>query len=522
MATRPLESKFQIYHQEGSRDSNLYKSIDAAAVYQVFPHLVDFEMLEPTRRRMAAYSRSHIIGEDGSLMRVFEDKAAIQDVSADYIQWRLYTENADIRTFFNKNYEPVGAQSGLGNQIFEIGLDTDNMGPNDIFVFEDYRDFPLIVKSDPQPDGDTFKYEVELWTSDVDYIELDLVGVGKRVIQIGSIIGEATVRRGNVTLNAGNAFIDFEVPMTRMGWSMEVTDKAWKNAKDFVLEATDPDVKQALTDGLGSPKKIIYDELDTKFYRATNRQIDMWLTYGKSADRFASQFLDGLTQRQLDAGPGLYEFLDSAWKDEYPVEGGSLDIFRNFLKRIWLNKVDTNERVVHAYTGSAGLELIQKWCRAEDIDPVEQPPELHYNMKEGYDSNKQGVVIGKKQYVGFEIQPFGTVYFHYMPFLDNTAVDSRTYKGYPYSSYQFMIFDFGYGDIREGANIKILRDQGYENFGYGIGTWSPFGPALNDPRANQFRTTMANQNAYEIIRETAMGFLIHDVSNVLFMQPAIS
>jgi len=523
MATRPLESKFEIYTQNVDKHAAVYKKMDLAATFQVFPQMLDYEMLEPTRRKTAAYSKSHIIGEDGSLMRVFEDQAAVQSVSSKYIHWRLYTENADVRSFFSKNYEPDGAQSGIGDTIFDIGLDTDNLGPNDVFVFEDFRDHPVLVVSDPNPDGDTFRYECQIWSADIDYMELDMIGVGTRIVQIGSIIPEATTRRGNVTLSGGNSFVDFEVPMTRMGWSMKVTDDAWKAAKDFLLTSKgDSEVDNALTEGLGSPKDILHSELDNKFFRATNRQIDMWLTYGKSADRFASRFLDGLNQREIMAGPGLYEFLDSAWKEEYPVENGSLDIFRNFLKRIWLNKVDVQERVVHVHTGSAGLELIQKWCRAEDIAQVEQPPELHYGRQDGFDANKNGVVIGKKQYVGFEIQPFGTVYFHYLPFLDNTAVDTRTYKGYPYSSYQFIIFDFGYGDIRDGKNVKILKDSGYDNFGYGIGTWGPFGPALNDPKSNNFRTTLGNENAYEYIRETSMGFLIEDISSVLFMQPALS
>lgn len=525
MAIRPLDSKFEINRLTQDKNRQIYKTLDAAATFRVFPDIVDFAELNPVRRRVAAYSRPHIIGEDGSLMRVFEDRAAIEDMSGDYIRWKLYTENADVRSFFSKNYLDAGTKAGISEdgelESFPIGLDTDILGPNDIFVFERFRDFPFRVVSDPIPDGDVFKYEVVIQADDIDYVELDMIDLGTRIVQTGSPIPEATERRGNVTIEGANAYVEFEVPKSRMGWSMEVTDKAWMNAEDFLLEATDPDVQRALMDEVGSPN-VLFSELEEKFWRATNRMIDMSLTYGRSSGKFAGQYLDDLNQRELVTAPGLYEFLESGWTDEYHVDTFNLDILRNFIKPIWLNKVDISDRVLHIYTGSGGLELVQKACRAEDIDRVDQPADLHYGMEEGYFEGRQGVVLGKKQYVGFHIEPFGTVYFHYLPFLDNTAIDNRKYNGYGYDSYQMIAFDFGYGDIRDDSNIKIIRDSSIEQYGYGIGGWGPFGPALSgNPKHAGMPTTMRSKNSYEMIREVSLGFLIQDVSNIMFLQPAL-
>ena len=524
--TNPLENKFTIYRQNGDKNSKIYKNLDLAHMFQVFPEICDYEMLEPAMRRVASYSRPHIIGQDGTMMRVFEERAVIQDFNKDYAQWRLYTEDSDIRTFFAKNLEPKDAESGAGESTFEFGLDTDNLGPRDVIIFEDYRDVPILIKSHPDPiEANVFAYEGKLINTEAEFINFSDIQLGKRIIQIGSLRGEAAIERGNVTLNGGNSYVEFEAPMTEMGWQMKVTDKAWKAANDFVIEPSEKntEVMNALTENLGSAKSILHSELEQKFFRATNRQIDMWLTYGRSANRFSSEFLDGLTERNMNAGPGLYEYLESAHRDEYPVDNGNLDIFRNFLKRVWHNKVNEQDRVVDVYTGSAGLELVQKWCRAEDIDAVHQTEDLHYTKEGGYFEGRQGVVIGKKQYIGFYIEPFGLVRFHHLPFLDSSAVETRMYKNYPISSYQFLIFDFGYGDVRDDSNIAILRDQQEEQFGVGLGSWGPFGGTLNgDSRLSTMQNTLGKERAYEYIRDSKMGFIVKDTSSMLWLQPAIS
>ena len=122
----------------------------------MYPNVVDYEMLEPSRRQIASYAKSNIIDKDGTLMRVFEKNARVVNTSARTIQWRIHGGEGDIRSTFIRSYIDDLTEIGKGNTVFEIGLDTQWFGPNDLLVFEGLRELPLLVKSEPRPDGDVY------------------------------------------------------------------------------------------------------------------------------------------------------------------------------------------------------------------------------------------------------------------------------------------------------------------------------------------------------------------------------
>lgn len=515
---RPIEqTKFAVYRQDVNKDNYFNKLVDEKAYFEVYPNAVDYTMLEPTRRKMAAYAKGNIIGKDGSLMRVFEENSRIVNTNSRTVQWRLYTNEGDVRSTFVKNYESGNAKPGLAHSTFEIGLDTPWFGPNDVIIFEGLREVPILISSHPDPDGSSYIYEAKLLNSEYSaFFPIEYLQAGTRLLQIGSLIGEATVERGNIHFGGGEAFVEFEVPMTRMGWQMKVTDEAQMAADHFKLREKNPD--QTINE---DKPGFLYSTLDMKFEKAVNRQIDLWLTYGRSASQFAGKFLDGLTERDLKAGPGLYEYFESSFIYDFDPENSNIDIFRNFLPSLWNDKVDPADREVTIYTGTGGLILWDKWCREADIEGVVQSEEYNYSDEESRFAGKKGIGIGRKEYISFFIQPFGKVTVKYLPFLDSELIDSRKHNGLPYSSYEFIIFNFGYGE-GDAANIYVMNNESYKQYGYLGGTWTPLGARLggNPSLVNRFAYSQnPSENAYYYIYEAMVGLVVKDPSYLVFYRP---
>ena len=533
--SRPIETKFKIY-EEGLNQHNYFnKLVDERAFFEVFPSIVDYEMLEPARRQIASYAKGNLIGRDGTLMRVFEDNARIVNTNKRYLQWRLYTNDGDIRATFIKNFEADNETPGLGGQIFEIGLDVDWFGPNDLLIFEGLREIPVMVVSEPIRVGHAWKYEVKLVSDDLGaHFPIEYLEIGTKALQTGSPIGEATIRRGNIHLGHGEAFIEFEVPMTRMGWEMKVTDNAYLASKNYRLNVN-PDLKPESQRDIenyfqsqgvrlnSNPMEtgILYNSLEMKFQGAVNHQKDLWLTYGRSAGRFSGRFLDGMTERPLEMGPGLTEFMESSQILDHNPESNIIELLQEQVPPLWHDKVDPENRVLDIYTGTGGLKNWQRDARALDIAGVLQTEGLNYGMEDGFFPGRQGVALNKKQYRAVYLEPFGLIRVHYLPFLDSTEVETRTYRGLPLTSYEYIVFNFGYGDGREG-NIYIANNDEVEQYGYSIGTWSPVGPVLGKGGvAGRFHNGLGRENAFMYIHECMFGLVVKDTGYMIWIRPTV-
>lgn len=510
-------SKFKIYEQQVSKIA-FNKEIDYRTWFELYPNTKDYAMLDSVKKQIISSSKSNIIKKDGSLMDIFKDSARMVEETMPFLRWRLYTQEGDLRASIIKNYEVNNATPGLGESPFDIGLDTDVYGPNDVIIFEGLRELPLMIVSEPFPDGRSFRYEVRLFgpTDYGAYFLPQYLTPGTRVIQIGSLRGERAIERGNINFTDGDTYIEFEVPQTPMGWQMKITDKAYLASKSYMIQTIDKDLRKTL-----GTSPIAYNELDNRFQRATNTMKDLWLTYGRSAERFASKFLDGMTQSTLDAGPGMYEFMESAYVIDYNPASGSLDLFRNLLPSLWNDKVAPEDRIVDIYTGTGGLLQWQKWCERADVYGTMQMPEQNYSKADPLFKGRIGVGLGAKQYREVYIEPFGLIRIHHMPFLDSELVDARRYNGLPLSSYEYIIFNYGYGDGKD-SNVYITNNPDVEQYGYGIGGYSPLGPSLGRPGiSSRFLNTLGKENAFEYIHDCSVGLVIKDPSAMIWFRPAV-
>lgn len=527
MSTAPSNiSKFEVNTVNAQKTASLYKEIDLAHLFEAFPNMESFKMLDPDMHKIISTSRRNLIGEDGTLLRVFEDRAVIRDWHEDSIIWRLHSDENDMRCTVTHNYHKGDDAAGLGDSLIYIGLDTDALGPNDTIWFEDFRTMQFIIQTEPIPDGSgIWKYGLSIVDKDVAYIE-DFYGKvpeGKQVILGPSPIPEATTHRGNVIMPYGNAYIEFEAPMTRAGYSTKITDKAWQAAKHFIINAHSDDAKNELEKKFGDKDmKILGTDLEMAFMTETNRAMDYHLTYGRANGQFVGKHIDIYNHKPLTLGPGMYQFLEQGIIKEYNTETrNGFDMFRGLFKHAWLNKTKPEDTVVHVMTGSGGMELVQKWGQYEDNKlSIFNTEDLNYELTEdAYGQGRKGVILNKKEYRGIYLEPYGKIIFHYLPFLDNTTVTTKRHNGWPIDSYQFIVFDFGLGDVREGSNINIFQNPDFEQFGYGTGGWGPDGGQFG--KAPRWPNTLGNENAYELIREMAFGFVIKDVTSLLWAVPDI-
>jgi hypothetical protein len=505
MASVPANyEKFQVGKYLVGNKELANKLVNERAFYSFYPHAIQYEELEPAMRKMASQNYPNIIKGD-SLMNIFEQQTKVINTEKDYIRWKLFFEASDLRATVMSVQLAVSGCLGINGTSFELGLDSDVFGPNDVIIIEGLIELPLLIKSHPRTRGMETLYDVALLAGE-DYIDSNWLKAGKQVkAQIGSLRGEANVERGNVHWTTGNSFIEFEVPMTAMSWEMKVTNKAWMAAKHYMIR---PAMKEYVNMTGGAD--IFFSEFDTKFKQVTDKQLDYWLAYGRHSGRYAGRHLDGITEANLLSGPGWYQYLESATYLEYNPYQNIIEYLRNYIPQTWNDKVNYADRILDVYTGSGGLTLVQK--SGEELDnkgSVIQTAEYNYTSETAFFKGRKAIALGAKQYRAFYIEPFGLVRFHHLPMLDSSTMDSRKHNGFPLQSYEFIIFNDGRGDGRE-ENVYISRSEEESQYMYSTGTWTPTGAAGKNGNAQKYHNGMGNENAYKIIREEKVGMVIKD------------
>jgi hypothetical protein len=514
----PFQSKFTIRVEEVNQDNYFNKLVNERAMYEVYPEIIDYEMLEGARRKILTSQKGNIIDRKGTLMNVFQAAARVKSTRSNTIIWRLYLNEGDVRAMYmGSDQDPENAQYlGLNGEVFTLSLNSDVLGPNDVIIFESLRELPLLVRSHPMPDGDRYAYDFQIASDDDDlYLDLTWLREGQRLMQIGSYIGEATLERGNVHIGEAEAYIEFSVPMTRMGWQMKITDNAQRLSRNFRLSPSEDEPLERL----GTSGDILYNSLEMKFEEAINHQIDLYLAYGRQAGRFAGRFLDGLTENYLSGGPGLYEFFEGALTVDIIPESFTIEQFTEWLPTaIWNDRVPIEQRVLDIYAGSGFLKMWQRACAAADNYGTIQLPELSYAQENPLFAGRNGVALNAKQYRAVFIDPFGLVRVHHLPFLDSELIDPRKYKGYPITSYEAFVFNTGLGDVRD-ANIYMLKNEEVEQFGYSTGLWGPLGPMLRPGMSGRFHNSGSRENAYWLIAEKMFGLVVQDPSGMVHFRP---
>lgn len=512
-----MDNPYEIRRYQANKDSVIAKMADYRTLFEAMPRKKDYVMLEPSIRKVADWTREGLLTKGGSLLSIFEKDAKVIYEDCNNIQHKLYIEDNDLRATVLKVDYDANQKLGKGRQEFSIWLDSEFYGPRDIILLDSAQYAPMLVRSF-EPDGNLWEYRVVL--TDDGYIDADTISVGDQVHQIGGARGEAADQRANVHMGKDNSYILFSTPMTRFGWEFTVTDKAWKamqkNDQFYTLVPKDEQ------GNLAYENRINTNFLDMKFMAATDRQIDLWLTYGKAAAQFAGPYIDEMTQKHLELGPGFYEWMKYAKTDYFNPASFSIDWIGNIMQRRWHNNVPPEERYVDFGTGTLGLKLWHEACNRYGIKSSMEPWNINNEtVGKGHDGMHTGVVVNKKQYVGAFLPEFGTVRVHYLPHLDDDKFEKRKYRGYSIRSSEFIALNTGFGNGAK-ANIYIVKDPNENGFGYGCGLWTPYGPAMRNPKlAQRWPTTENSKNVYKLIRDEGFTIIVKDPYAIMWLKPAL-
>jgi len=511
-------NEFMVYDEHVDQKGYFNKLTTERTMFEAFPHLVDYETIEMTLNDVPAYAKGNIINKDGTLMRFFERNAKVVDTDKHYVNYRLGVGESDIRATILENVESA-ERLGIARSYFKIKLDVEWYGENDGLILEGAREIPLIIRSGPQPDGEGFIYDVQIiTTNDAMYLPAKYLKAGTRAMQSGSFIGEGQATRGNVTFGYDNAFLEFQVPNTRMGFEHKMTDDAYSASKNFRLSdprtEADPELKEMMPD-------ILVNSFEMKFLANVNYQVDLWMTYGRSAGKFAGAYRDSLTNNPLKIGPGIFPFLEAAYTYDYPVEGGNLDMFSDFLQAAWHDKVDPSQRSVEIWGGTGFLRNWQRWCREAEQWGIIQDSDINYSEEEPLFEGRRGVGINRKQYRSVFLDPWGKITVRHFPLFDSEKVEPRKYRGLPITSYQALVTDYGYGQGPD-SNVYLVKNSSRNVEGYNIGNFSPLGSVVGKPElANRFKQGLGRENAFMYEAEREFSCFIKDPSYMLWYRPLL-
>jgi hypothetical protein len=523
MAAPLIQSKFAV------------TKVPLTANHEEFSKLVDYNFLwqsglkpldevaylDSMRNSNIPFLKESMYRRDNTIMALFEKNKNTVDLKGkERIRWEMELPNTDLRATFVKNAENGNPTAGIRMTEFDIILNSNNFGLNDILAFDTFRDQPFLLKGEPFPEGIGYRYSAVLLTDDpTEYIELHKIPVGTRVSQMGSLIGEATTHRGNVNLQTGAACIEFETAFTRMGWRMKITDKAQQAMETYAFA----DASRLSKNGekvLGEPV-MLTNRAEAEFRAVIQEQKDLYLTWGKQTTR-ASQITDNITGNVLETGSGFYEFLNTSYVHEYIPDVDSLDVIIDQVIPLWTNKIPIGQRKIVIMSGTGGFMQWTKWAQEKDRFPHYEDDSWNKDRVKATTGDRVGVAINKSQIMKIFLEPFGTIEFVYAPWMDNDKNGGKTYRGLPASSWEFIVIDYGYGDGVD-SNIYIATDSNYDQFGYGIGTWTPYGAALKGTSnvSSRFLNTLGSENAYELICETKFGFVMKDPSKLMRFIPVV-
>ena len=355
-------------------------------------------------------------------------------VENEYVHWKL-AATGEVKAITLENLNQGVVAPGIGHSLFPLKLDTEWYVRGDRLAPDIAKEIQVIVDSDPMPDGAGFIYNVRLVDRDDNaFFPPALLAPGINWIHMGAFYGEASMDAGSIHFE-GLSYIEFQSDLSSVAWSVEVTDKAHQ----LNLRVQACDEKNYPISNM--PDKII-SYIEAEFLAKVRWQKELSLYYGRSAGRHLIDVSSGYHRR---IGPGLLEFLEDGNVIPYPVEGGSIDYFVNWLNRIWVDRVPYNKRNIKIYTGQGGLTLWDKWISEKYSS---SPAIIHHTDATGpakaFDpTNFTGYAFPVMQATKYNIKPFGSITVEHWPILDNLKLNPVTHpeSGLPLSSYEFIILD---------------------------------------------------------------------------------
>lgn len=510
---RPNVSKFKIYEESTKKDKYWANYADENILLLTHQHAKPWvDLTDPVMQYVSTAAPS-LVDKRTPLQDFLQGSGRTRTIDSDWVRWRL-RGTGEVQAIQLENVHPGVTTPGIQASEFNIKLDVEWFVEGDILAPDVAKECQVIVQGLPIGDGTGFLYPVQVVDTDVNgYFPPELLEPALKWIKIGSAYAEASRGYGSTQFK-GMSYIEFQSELTDWGKSVEVTNKA----HDLNLRVQAVDTK-------GLPMQEYPDQIisyiEAEFLAQAKWEKELMLYFGRSAGTNVIDLTSGYHRR---VGPGLLEFLEDGNVIPYPVTGGSLDMFVDYLQSIWFDRVPPERRNITIYTGQGGLTLWNNWVTEKYSESaIKSDFDAFVGSGKSYDAkNYKGLSYSTGYFTEYKIFPFGSIKVEHWPILDSTYLNgSVTHPdtGLPLSSYEFIILDYGLGN-GGGSNIELLKRADAEVYTYECGVWSPAGP-INGRTGRSGFNSSGPQRSYQLYAADTFGLRVKDVTLTAWFKPAV-
>jgi hypothetical protein len=492
--------------------------IDAKALYEIYPNLIDSERLKIVANQLGR-RKNFFIGEGADIMEVFKKRMVNDTTTKDFIEFEIeLPEQEFFLEVIKVHVDDVVEEVGINRSEWEMTVDSGNLSRKNIYALRDYPEIIIMPTSEAMPDGvDGYKYSWKLFNGTVDdFIPVSYLDAAE-LIPNGAPLEEAAYSRGTIEMSAGKAFAVYKFDMTRMGWEMNVSDKAWQAGNYFVSSA-----EGACPPGM--PNQIAWSDIEMNFNFEADRQMDNYIVAGSAPARGHNSHMSQMTHNPYQMGPTLMDFFRGSGGEHYSVNDFNLEwILDMITRKLDVSGFEANKNTtIDVITGTPGFRhLIAPELRRLDQSGVVEA-HYEYSDEDGFDSRRKGVAINKKQYRSIYLDPVGKVKFHISSMLNSGILSgNKQLRGFPTSAWWIMVM---YGNINNmdgterNSSVYFYTNQMMEQRTYLVGSWTPNGP-IGKVGAGRYNSGGDIGNTYKVINEQMKGIFIPNFDNIGIFYP---
>ncbi len=384
-----------------------------------------------------------------------------------------------------ENLESTNTTAGIDGLPFKLKLDKDWYTHGDVISPDKRKTQVRIGEEAILKESDGYVYTCYLVTKSpgTEFFNQKYFKPGVEWIRLYSVYPERSGQFSKIWYTPTAKLMDHLPDMIRI--EHEITGYADQRVIQVATAAFDKNGQfQQLTD----PRW--FKRAEVEFWKHYYKQVENQIMWAKESNHLRGD--SGYNIRTTD---GLWYKLD--YGNVYPYSKFSIRLLEDFLLSIFFGRVEGKDRNVVLMTGEWGMQLFHRAIRDEA-------------GKFGLFINSDKAVTGSGMDMGFGFQfteyfmiNGGKLTLKYMPSLDVQTTNSEKGAGlYPATSATFIVMDLS-GDFAD--NVKLVKHRNDEEYGYILGTASPFGPMKGG-------ISSSPKDGYSMWAKTRCGLHVTDLS----------
>lgn len=508
----PTPSKYIINEQYAGKDK--YWANNTSYDDLLFArgqHVKDYADLSYIAKGLAYSKFATTLSQLQTPLLDYASSSGTETITKNFVRWRIYGEpERRAMSFGNPNSQDY---IGTGGLPFLFRADVPWFKTGDLLSPVANKRVQIAVVSDePTPVDGAYEYETILWDEDdTAFIPEYYFEQGAYWIKMGSVTSwEKAGSFGSIQFGDGFAYVEWEIPLTTMGWTFEVEGEAHRQWGNLEISRCDDQ---------GNPLPMggkITNYLEAKARAQVDYETELFLTYGTQA----KIFLDKNSGKAITTGPGVQAFLEEGNVIPFSVKVNGIDSIAERLEALWFDRVPFSQREVILYTGQAGMKLFSEWVNEKFGNTASSfSYDFYLKSRTPYDARggRDGYAFAAPQFVEYVLPTYGVIKIAHWPLLDNTRINGVLYPGtfYPVSSYEFFAFNIGFGE----SNVKFVMRDDNKIDTIMAGLWSPFGATgIDNP---VFKNPAYQEESYRWLHRKSFGVVMMDPSLSAWFKPNI-